>query len=585
MELDQLIFKRIYDWWNRDKRDETIAHPNSQLELSAVQGKLTLLASAISGEHIEILASEREGGWSNNRFFLPKSIAFFKDPALNHELYLFRVLFLATQKRLQLNWTHNEVKSIADSQLKASSTASVVLNALYQEFPYTETMHNQLHQALSVAYQTRKATLDTSWLYGRWLKNPETSQKSVNAPEDKKANPQSITTEKIAKHSDEVEQVSLNQKQMEDHVVQNNFEKVETATDYDGNSKETDADDDLNDHQDAIDELNIKHVVRTDDPNHAVYKADLALNPGLFEATDSQSFESSHWYDEWDYKQLQYKRNYCGVQHNLHRASIQGSAAELLSTHSQTLTQIQHSIKRLFTAYRNMKRVTHGGDFDLDEVIQANIDIAAGRTPCERLYVTKRRIDTDISFLLLMDNSLSTGSYIDQTPVIYLEKTIATILGQAFHNFDIPFQIDTFNSKTHNHCLYTTNKSFKENWIRTKDRIAAIEPANYTRIGAALRHATQLISAQSTSKKCIILLSDGKPNDYDTYEGKYGMADVKKALIEANNTHITVHALAIEQKARHYLPQMFGHNRYDILKDPSELPAFFTKLIQTTLLI
>jgi len=56
----------------------------------------------------------------------------------------------------------------------------------------------------------------------------------------------------------------------------------------------------------------------------------------------------------------------------------------------------------------------------------------------------------------------------------------------------------------------------------------------------------------------MILISDGKPNDYDKYEGKYGVNDVKQALRELNERNINTYALAIEASAKFYLPQMFG---------------------------
>jgi len=76
----------------------------------------------------------------------------------------------------------------------------------------------------------------------------------------------------------------------------------------------------------------------------------------------------------------------------------------------------------------------------------------------------------------------------------------------------------------------------------------------------------------------MILISDGKPNDYDRYEGKYGITDVKQALRELNMLQINNYALAIEASARYYLPQMFGVNHYEILTTPVELLQSLTKL-------
>jgi nitric oxide reductase NorD protein len=93
----------------------------------------------------------------------------------------------------------------------------------------------------------------------------------------------------------------------------------------------------------------------------------------------------------------------------------------------------------------------------------------------------------------------------------------------------------------------------------------------YTRIGAALRHAGSLIEKRDTKNKWVILISDGKPNDYDKYEGTYGINDIKQALREMHASHINTYALAIEAQAKYYLPMMFGTNHFEILTTPMEL--------------
>ncbi|HRF40905.1 MAG TPA: hypothetical protein PK198_19075, partial [Saprospiraceae bacterium] len=86
------------------------------------------------------------------------------------------------------------------------------------------------------------------------------------------------------------------------------------------------------------------------------------------------------------------------------------------------------------------------------------------------------------------------------------------------------------------------------------------------------------LQQRPTKNKWIVLISDGKPNDYDKYEGKYGIHDVKQALRELNARQIHSYALAIEAQAKYYLPQMFGQNHYQILTTPTELLQSLVKL-------
>ena len=71
-----------------------------------------------------------------------------------------------------------------------------------------------------------------------------------------------------------------------------------------------------------------------------------------------------------------------------------------------------------------------------------------------------------------------------------------------------------------------------------------------------------------------------KPNDYDKYEGKYGIQDVKQALYELKSKSINSYALAIEAQAKYYLPQMFGQNHYQIITTPVELLKALVKLYE-----
>ncbi|MGI9591868.1 MAG: hypothetical protein ACR2P8_10915, partial [Myxococcota bacterium] len=98
----------------------------------------------------------------------------------------------------------------------------------------------------------------------------------------------------------------------------------------------------------------------------------------------------------------------------------------------------------------------------------------------------------------------------------------------------------------------------------------------YTRIGPALRHATALLAATPAERRLLLLVSDGKPTDYDRYEGRYGVADVRQAIREAHEREIHTHALAIDAVARDYLPALFGRGGFHVLPRPEQLVEVLT---------
>ena len=68
--------------------------------------------------------------------------------------------------------------------------------------------------------------------------------------------------------------------------------------------------------------------------------------------------------------------------------------------------------------------------------------------------------------------------------------------------------------------------------------INAIKPGYYTRMGTAIRHATSLLEKEASSQKLLLILTDGKPNDLDKYEGRYGIEDTRQAILEAENKRL-----------------------------------------------
>ena len=79
------------------------------------------------------------------------------------------------------------------------------------------------------------------------------------------------------------------------------------------------------------------------------------------------------------------------------------------------------------------------------------------------------------------------------------------------------------------------------------------------------------------------MICDGKPNDFDVYEGRHGIADVRKALDEARAAGIRPFGVTIDSHGRHYLPTMFGAHDYVVIgavrQLPRRLPEAILKLI------
>ena len=63
-----------------------------------------------------------------------------------------------------------------------------------------------------------------------------------------------------------------------------------------------DGDDDLDDHANALEDLNMKYTVRVDDTAHSVYQADFVENTTIAESAEINEKGYFVPYDEWDYQ-------------------------------------------------------------------------------------------------------------------------------------------------------------------------------------------------------------------------------------------------------------------------------------------
>jgi nitric oxide reductase NorD protein len=77
---------------------------------------------------------------------------------------------------------------------------------------------------------------------------------------------------------------------------------------------------------------------------------------------------------------------------------------------------------------------------------------------------------------------------------------------------------------------------------------------------------------QPAEHRLLIVLSDGKPNDADRYDGVFGVEDMRQSVTEAQLQGIFPFCLTVDRQAPGYLPKVFGPNRYALLSAPERLP-------------
>lgn len=582
-EPDEFIVKRFFNFIKQRKKN-TESALNHIAYLDELKSRLTLVSRAVTGNAIEIFEAEREGGYKDNNFFLPRKYLGFETKEENIEFYLFRVLFLSIQQKLRLNFLVSNDQGLAYAQLQAKEHSAQILNVMFEDFPVTKGIYKKLIDYYSNV--DKKKGIDESFIYGKWMNNSQKLSQNNElrhiSNKVKEVIQSEIQSIKKANAVEEVQSLIVDKKQQEDFTLIHKFEKVETAEEWEGGWRDFDGEDDLDEHSNALEEINMRYTVRVDDPVHSVYQSEFVENISIGESAEIESSKPQYFYDEWDYKFNSYKSGFCKV---FTTQQVETNAVYYQTTVAQNrriLQDLRKLISSINNRYHEQKRQNQGDDFDIDASTDLFVDIYSRHTPQENIYIAKRKHEKDLSILMLLDISLSSDSYAANNRILDIEKQVSIMFGQILEEFNVDFAVDGFYSKTRNYCYYHTIKGFDDAWEKSKFKIGGLHPQGYTRIGPALRHAGALLKTRNTNNKWVILLSDGKPNDYDKYEGKYGINDVKQAIRELNKEHIQAYAIAIEAEPKYYLPQMFGENHYQTITNPHEMISALVKLYEKT---
>jgi nitric oxide reductase NorD protein len=287
---------------------------------------------------------------------------------------------------------------------------------------------------------------------------------------------------------------------------------------------------------------------------------DLPLGPGLR-------------LPEWDYRRGVLQPDHCVVQ----AMEVRDAAPYVPSA---TLRLTAKRLRRRLEVLRDAPRPQYGqesGDaIDLDAWVRFNADqVGHGglHSDTPPVYTRHAKSERSLSTLLLADLSLSTDAYANSDArVIDVIRDALYVFGEALSATGDPFAMWGFSSVRRQHVRLQHLKSFDEPWnTLTQARVGAIKPGYYTRMGAAIRHATLQLSKRPERRRLLMLLTDGKPNDLDIYEGRYGIEDTRQAIHEAHAAGLSPFCVTIDESAHDYLPLLFGRQGYALVHRPQDL--------------
>nr|WP_307731748.1 VWA domain-containing protein [Massilia antarctica] len=311
----------------------------------------------------------------------------------------------------------------------------------------------------------------------------------------------------------------------------------------------------------------VREVLLSDDPPDAQAGRQGMAPP----AADGEACS----YPEWDWKTRCYRDPGAIVTVRTALPGAQATVDAIFRRQAPMLRAVRRQFELLRAQRTRLRQQLDGDTIDLQGWIDNQAQLRAGGNLDQRLYEAERRGRRDLAVMLLVDISGSTDSWVSgQCRVIDVEREALLMVCEALRGLGEPFSVLGFSGEGPGGVVVRAIKRLPEPYgNEVALRIAGLEPENFTRAGAALRHASAALMTQTARHKLLIVISDGKPNDMDQYDGRYGVEDLRQAVTEARLQGISPFCLTIDRQAAAYLPAVFGEHAYALLQRAELLPT------------
>jgi nitric oxide reductase NorD protein len=363
-------------------------------------------------------------------------------------------------------------------------------------------------------------------------------------------------------------------------------EPMESVEDPMGLQRPADHDEDTAaaDLADSLSELPEARVVRTPGaPREVLDSAGTAAHAPA--PAEREAAGAGIVYPEWDYRLGAYRQRGAVVWSCVAPAGSGAWVEGVMARHAALVRRVRRRFDGLRPRRERVGRQDDGPDLDLSAYVAAFADWRAGHPGDDRFYAAARPARRDLALVLLVDISASTDSWVSGgLRIVDVEKESLIVLLEALDALGDRHAAVAFSGEGAGGVRMLTVKDFAEPvGMEVRRRVAALEPDGYTRTGAALRHASALLTRQPTRHRLLLMLTDGKPNDVDHYPGHYGVQDTRQAVAEARMQGLVPFCLTVDREAPGYMPSIFGRRGYALLRRQELLPAVLVEVVRRLL--
>ncbi|TWX54095.1 nitric oxide reductase activation protein NorD [Colwellia hornerae] len=521
---------------------------------------------------------------------LPESLAVFPSTELNRDLYIWLAVLAAHHSGRFQHWAIDNQQLVVDilkrfpaltPRYQRLAQAFIASRPSLKKLPEQEQIMEQaIVQAIidpgsvnlfpTVNYAPKAVFL---WLYPSAHVDPlslpdyqDITDDENQAQENKKSTKSKISRKKADREQAAESNDGMMIFRLESLFSWSEFSKLDRGSD--------DTDEDEEDLLRTAEDLDNITLSQQQDQKSANIKIDLDL-PSASE--DDIPLGTGISLPEWNYRTQQLEADRCLLQPMLPKNYTPQPLPIKLQ---KTAKAIQAQFEQLTSVRYWLKAQPQGEELDLSAWLDFHVESKIAPTQEKGLYQSFRGNNRDISSLLLADLSMSTDAYLDDdNRVIDVVRDSMLLFGEALHSVGDNFAMYGFSSVRRSNVRLTMLKNFNEPYNdEIRGRVQSIRPGFYTRMGAAIRQATKVLQEQRSTQKLLLILTDGKPNDIDHYEGRFGIEDTHQAIAEANRLGIKPFCITIDQEAEDYLPYLFGRDGFTVILRPAQLPIRLPQL-------
>ncbi|WP_170335573.1 nitric oxide reductase activation protein NorD [Ruegeria arenilitoris] len=596
-----------------------VSYPEAGVSLTSVRPSLAVLFRALGGAPgVELagapatlvrhrrpvrrnLGSERDrewvAGYDGERLSLPPVIAAFPEPHLNRAAYFWLAALAAVSEVADFD-LEGDGPAMDGAQIRANAAAA---DRAYARCPglrqdYARMAEHCAATRPDVMRPTPEAQIETAirdQLCGAtpvigvetaprgykpfapvpiWLRfaRPGSGAAATEEQADPAAPPPNaaLTSRKLGQRKDQ------DQQNRKDSFIIHRFESILSWVESMNINRSVDDDDDENAQKAAEDQ---DQIILSKQRRKAATRLRLHLDLSPADA-DHEALAGEHTYPEWNHRSRSYMEGHCRVLD----APAQPDASQPFFPNQRRVREVRRQFEALRPRRILQPRQVDGSELDLDALLTTRADLAATGRGSDRIWQAARQIERDLSVAFLIDSSRSTEAAIGDTSVIEVAREAMTALAAGIDAAGDRLGIWGFSSLRRDRVFLTRCKTFNAPMsAEITANIGALTPRHYTRLGAAIRHVSAQLAEEPSAHKLLIVMTDGKPNDLDHYEGQHGIEDSHMAVREARRAGLSLHGVVIDEDGQDWFARIFGRGGFTLLPSPERLTRALPDIYRT----